>query len=70
MGVGIILAGLLSRERVHFDTGGLILIAISFMGFIIFAGSFGLNLGMGMLWPLFLIGIGVITLISALFRKR
>ncbi len=70
VGVGIILAGLLSRERVHFDTGGLILIAISFMGFIIFAGSFGLNLGMGMLWPLFLIGIGVITLISALFRKR
>jgi hypothetical protein len=70
VGVGIILAGLLSRERVRFDTGGLILIAISAMGFIIFGGSFGLNLGMNMLWPLFLIGIGVITLISALFRKH
>jgi len=70
VGVGIILAGLLSRERVRFDTGGLILIAISAMGFVIFGGSFGLNLGMSTLWPLFLIGIGVITLISALFRKR
>ena len=70
VGVGIILAGLLSRERVRFDTGGLILMAISAMGFIIFGGSFGLNLGMSTLWPLFLIGIGVINLISALFRKR
>ena len=70
VGVGIILAGLLSRERVRFDTGGLILIAISAMGFVIFGGSFGLNLGMSTLWPLFLIGIGVITLFSALFRKR
>ena len=70
VGVGIIIAGLLSRDRVRFDTGGLILIAISAMGFVIFGGSFGLNLGMNTLWPLFLIGIGVITLISALFRKR
>ena len=70
VGVGIIIAGLLSRDRVRFDTGGLILMAISAMGFVIFGGSFGLNLGMGTLWPLFLIGIGVITLISALFRKR
>ena len=40
VGVGIILAGLLSRERARFDTGGLILIAISAMGFVIFGGNF------------------------------
>ena len=67
---GVIIAGLLSREHPRFDSGGLVLMAISAMGFIIFGGTFGLNLGVGTLWPLFLIGIGVITLFSALFRKR
>jgi hypothetical protein len=70
VGLGVIFAGLLSREHPRFDSGGLVLMAISAMGFIIFGGTFGLNLGVGTLWPLFLIGIGVITLFSALFRKR
>jgi len=35
-----------------------------------FGGMFGLNLDMSTMWPIFLIGIGVITLFSALFRKR
>jgi hypothetical protein len=76
VGIGVILAGLLSRERPHFDAGGLSLIAISAMGFLVFGGAFGAMLGfpfdldVGTLWPLFLIGIGLITLISALFRKR
>ncbi len=70
VGVGVLFAGLLSRERPHFDSGGLILMAISAMGFLIFGGSFGLNLGIGTLWPVFLIGIGLITLVNALFRKR
>ena len=68
--MGVIFAGLLSREHPHFDSGGLVLMAISAMGFIIFGGTFGLNLGVSTLWPLFLIGIGVITLFSALFHKR
>ena len=70
VGVGVILAGLLSRERPHFDTGGVILLAISAMGFLIFGGVFGMALDVNVLWPIFLIGISVITLISAIFRKR
>lgn len=74
VGLGVIFAGLLDRERPHFDSGGLVLMAISAMGFMIFGSAFGQLFGMsfnaGTLWPLFLIGIGVITLISALFRRK
>ncbi len=70
VGVGVIIAGLLSRGGPRFDSGGLVLMAISAMGFLLFGGMFGLNLDMETMWPIFLIGIGVITLFSALFRKR
>jgi hypothetical protein len=70
VGVGVLIAGLLSQHHPRFDSGGLVLIAISAMGFLIFGGAFGLNLQISMLWPVFLIGLGVITLISALFHKR
>jgi hypothetical protein len=74
VGLGVIIAGLLSRENPHFDTGGLVLMAISAMGFLIFTSFFGSIFGFSMpvstLWPLFLIGIGLITLIGAIFRKR
>lgn len=76
VGIGVIIAGLLSREGLRFDSGGLVLLAISAMGFLIFGSAFGSLLGfpfdldVGTLWPLFLIGIGVITLIGALFRRR
>ena len=70
VGVGIILAGLLSRGKPHFDSSGLILMTISAMGFFIFGGAFELKLNMGTYWPLFLIGVGLITLVSALFHKR
>jgi hypothetical protein len=74
VGVGVIFAGLLDSEHPHFDSGGLVLMAISSMGFMAFGSAFGTLFGfpfdVGTLWPLFLIGIGVIVLISALFRKR
>ena len=70
VGVGVIFAGLLTRNRPHFDSGGLILIAISALGFVIFGGMFGLPFDVSTLWPIFLIGIGFITLISAIFRKH
>jgi len=70
VGVGVIIAGLLSRSGPHIDSGGLVLMAISAMGFLLFGGMFGLDLEINTLWPIFLIGIGVITLFSALFRKR
>jgi len=70
VGLGVIIAGLLSRDGPRFDSGGLVLMAISAMGFLMFGGMFGLDLEMSTMWPIFLIGIGVITLFSALFRKR
>ena len=70
VGVGVIFAGLLTRNRPHFDSGGLILIAISALGFVIFGGMFGLPFNVSTLWPIFLIGIGFITLISAIFRRH
>ncbi len=74
VGLGVIFAGLLDRERPHFDTGGLVLMAISVMGFLIFGSAFGqlfgLRFDVGTLWPLFLIGVGVIVLIGALFRRK
>jgi hypothetical protein len=70
VGFGVIIAGLLSRSGPRFDSGGLVLMAISAMGFLLFGGMFGLNLDVNTLWPIFLIGIGVITLFSALFRKH
>ncbi len=74
VGLGVIIAGLLDREHPHFDSGGLILMAISAMGFMIFGSAFGslfgYNFDMGSIWPIFLIGIGLIILISAIFRKR
>lgn len=76
VGVGVLLAGLIDRSGPRFDSGGLILIAISAMGFLVFGTAFGGMLGLpfdmdiGTIWPIFLIGIGLITLISALFRKR
>jgi len=74
VGIGIIIAGLLDREKPHFESAGLILLAISAMGFMVFGSAFGSLFGypfdIGTLWPVFLIGIGLITLVSALFRRR
>ena len=70
VGVGVILSGLLTRNRPHFESGGLILIAISALGFFIFGGMFGLPYDIGTIWPIFIIGIGFITLISAIFRRH
>ncbi len=70
VGVGILLSGLIDRDGPRFDSSSLILMAISAMGFIIFGGSFGLGWNFGRMWPLFIIAVGVITLISAFLRPR
>ena len=70
VGVGVIIAGLLSREHPHFDSGGLVLLLISGIGFLIFGGAFGLGWDVAQYWPVLLIAAGVIVLISALFRRR
>ena len=70
VGIGVILNGLIDRSGPRFDSGGLVLMAISAVGFMIFGGAFGLDWEFIDLWPLFLIGAGVMTLISAFFHRR
>lgn len=70
VGLGILLSGLIDRSGPKFESSSLVLLAISAMGFIIFGGSFGLGWNFGQYWPLFIIGIGVITLISAFIKPK
>ncbi len=70
VGVGILLSGLIARDHARFDSGGLVLIALSAIGFLIFGGAFGLGWEISQYWPVLLIGVGVIVLISALFQKK
>lgn len=70
VGVGILLSGLIDRSGPRFESSSLTLIAISVMGFIIFGGVFGMQWNIGKLWPLFIIGAGVIVLISAFIKPK
>jgi hypothetical protein len=70
VGIGVILAGLLSRDHPHFETGGLVLMVISAIGFLAFGGAFGLGWDISQYWPLLLIAAGVIVLFSALLRRK
>lgn len=75
VGVGVLLSGLIDRSGPRFESGGVVLMAISAMGFLIFGSAFGfnffgLNMDIGNIWPLFLIGAGVIVLVGAIFQKR
>jgi hypothetical protein len=70
VGVGILLSGLIDRSGPKFESSSLVLIAISAAGFIIFGGTFGLGWSVGNLWPLFIIGLGVIVLISAFIKPK
>ena len=70
VGVGILIAGLFSRNHPHLDRGGFVLIAISALGFIFFSGIFSPVLDFDIMWPVFLISIGVIILISAIFKRH
>jgi len=70
VGVGILLSGLLSRDHPRFESGGLVLVAISAIGFLVFGGAFGLGWEVSQYWPLLLIAVGVIVLISALIQRK
>ncbi len=70
VGVGLILLGLLGPERRGPIAGGVWLIVISGVLFLVF-GSFlgGLNL-LGPYWPVLLIALGALLLIQSVFRGR
>jgi hypothetical protein len=70
VGIGILLSGFLDRNHPHFESGGLVLLAISAAGFLLFGGALGLNWDAAQYWPVLLIVAGVVVLISALFRRK
>jgi len=70
VGVGIVLAGLLSGEARKGMREGSGLILISLILFAVFGSFFG-ALGMaGSYWPVLLILLGLLMLVRALFRSR
>ncbi len=70
VGLGILLSGLIDRSGPRFESSGLVLMAISAAGFFIFGGTLGFGWSYGAYWPLFIIALGVIILISALFQPK
>jgi hypothetical protein len=70
VGVGILLSGLLDRSHPHFESGGLVLLAISAAGFLMFGGALGLGWDASQYWPVLLIVAGVVVLLSAIIRRK
>ena len=70
VGIGIIISGLLDQAHPHFDSGALVIIAVSVAAFLLFSGFLGLTWDWEIYWPVLLIAAGVMVLISAIFRKK
>lgn len=70
VGLGILLAGIISRQFRQGLTSGLTLIAISAIFFFAFGSFFGISPEITRYWPLLLIAIGIITLIRLLIPDR
>lgn len=69
VGLGILLANLVNRERV--DRAGIILVVSSGLGFAAFYAAYHYeNISLEMLWPLALILVGIIVVVQALSRGR
>jgi hypothetical protein len=70
VGVGVILASLLSGGSGAYSVSrGLRLILTSLVLFVVFGAIMGAFTGLGMYWPLLLIGAGVILFIAGFLRK-
>jgi hypothetical protein len=70
VGLGVLLSGLLDRSHPHFESGGLVLLAISAAGFLMFGGALGLGWDAVQYWPVLLIVAGVAVLFSTLFKRK
>lgn len=70
VGVGIVLSGIIDGHGRSAWGGGLILIVISLALFFVFGGTFGLSQQFVDYWPVVLIAIGLIIILSNLFRKK
>lgn len=70
VGIGVLLSGFLERGHPHLESGGLVLLAVSAAGFLMFGGFLGLGWDASQYWPVLLIVAGVVVLVSALFKRK
>ncbi len=70
VGLGVILSGLIEGRLRSSLFGGLILMAISLAMFFIFGGTFGMSEEFVKYWPLTLIALGVIIMLSQILKRK
>ncbi|MGD2148468.1 MAG: hypothetical protein PVH41_17370 [Anaerolineae bacterium] len=70
VGVGVLLSGLLGEEGSGAVRGGATLILISLVLFAVFGSFFGALGFLGQYWPVLLILLGLVLLVSPLLRAR
>ncbi len=70
VGVGILLSGLLGREKQSEMRGGAWLVVISLVMFAIFASFFGAVGFPGAYWPVLLIVLGLLLLVRSFLKAR
>ena len=70
VGLGLLLGGLIDPEMRPARTGGLILLAIGLILFLVFGGVFGLSADLLRFWPVLLILFGVLVFVRALRAER
>ncbi len=70
VGLGMLLTGLLGERRREMYRGGVSLLVISLILFVIFGAFLGGFFGLGDYWPVLLILLGLFLLIRPLFWRR
>ena len=70
VGLGMLLTGLLGERRQEMFRGGISLLVISLVLFVIFGSFLGGYFGLGEYWPVLLIVLGLFLLIRPLFWRR
>lgn len=69
VGVGVMIGGLIDKNYKDAFSGGLTLIVISAILFLVFGSAFGLDLEFTQYWPVLLIALGLISLVRVAFSK-
>ena len=69
-GLGMVIGSLYDREMRPARTGGLIVMLVSAILFVIFSGFFGLDTGLLRFWPVALIILGVVVFFRAVRPQK